>query len=58
MKKLIVFCAMIVALGFVATGCGQKPTPEPAAPDSGMQTVDPDLKTEDLGSETNPEDSQ
>jgi len=29
MKKLIVFCAMIVALGFVSTGC-VKPQPAPA----------------------------
>ena len=35
MKKLLVFCVMIVALGFVATGCGKKakhaPTSAPAA---------------------------
>jgi hypothetical protein len=38
MKKLIVFCSMIVALGFVATGCGggdSKPeTDTPAATQS------------------------
>ena len=32
MKKFVVLCTMIVALGFVATGCGgsKKATPPPA----------------------------
>ena len=38
MKKFIVLCSMIVALGFVTTGCsGDKPatpTKEPAAADT------------------------
>ena len=35
MKKLLVFCSMIIALGFVVTGCGKRhkphhaPAPEP-----------------------------
>ena len=45
MKKLIVFCAMIVALGFVATGCGKKskPAPAPAEPavEATVEEVDP-----------------
>jgi len=38
MKKIIVLCVMIIALGFVATGCGSgkapAPTPAPPAADS------------------------
>ena len=34
MKKLIVLCSMIVALGFVATGCGGGDSkPAPATPE-------------------------
>ena len=40
MKKLLILCAMVIALGFVATGCGgggsSKPAPTPApATDTG-----------------------
>ena len=38
MKKIIVLCSMIVALGFVTTGCGgdkpDTPAPAPAATDT------------------------
>ena len=34
MKKIIVLCSVIVALGFIATGCGgdDKPVTPPTAP--------------------------
>jgi len=34
MKKFVALCMMVVALGFVAVGCGgaKKPTPPPAPP--------------------------
>jgi hypothetical protein len=41
MKKLIVLCAMIVALGFVATGCGDS-AKKPAAPASPATTTPSD----------------
>jgi ABC-type glycerol-3-phosphate transport system substrate-binding protein len=31
MKKIVALCMMIIALGFVAAGCGDKPS-TPAAP--------------------------
>ena len=32
MKKIIALCSMIVALGFVAAGCGGGSSPAPVAP--------------------------
>ena len=50
MKKFIVLCAMIVALGFVA-GCPDKPTPTPAPAENVDQNDDREKQPEE---DTNP----
>jgi|GEM_PF-3113934 len=41
MKKIIALCSMIVALGFVATGCGGgAPAPAPAPEATDTENVD------------------
>ena len=56
MKKIIAFGSMVVALGFVAAGCGggsgSTPAPTPAVVDVEDAVVDGDAPAEEVGEGT------